>query len=65
MVEQFIRYSADTIGHMDRTTDGQTDKMIPEWGAAGGIKKREENKNYLSTLFFFALCYLKHRCFSI
>ena len=29
MVERFRRYRADTIGQMDRTKDGRTDKVIP------------------------------------
>ena len=29
MVVQFRRYQADTIGHTDRTKDGQTDRVNP------------------------------------
>ena len=31
MVERFRRYWADTIGHTDRTTDGQSDSNIPPY----------------------------------
>ena len=29
MVKRFRKYSADTMGHTDRTTDGETDDVIP------------------------------------
>ena len=29
MVERFRRYQADTIGHTNRTTVGQTNRVIP------------------------------------
>ena len=29
IVEQFRRHQADTIGHTDRTTDGQSESNIP------------------------------------
>ena len=29
MVERFMRYHADTIGHTDRMTDRQTDGVMP------------------------------------
>ena len=43
MVERFRRYSADMIGHTDKTTDGQMDRR----------SKRFQYIKFLSFFFFF------------
>ena len=67
LVEQFRRYWADTIGHMDRITDGQTDKVIPiyplppyKWVGGGGVIK-DKNYNWKIKIktYYFHTCISK------